>query len=219
MTSDTTQSPTPDSLLRERLELLEAQLAALAAYIDDDDRSLDAVATALADLDAAVRSDAADAAALADRIDAARSLATLRLRRVPDGALDGVYEAVRARMAGSDEGLVQAGISRSFLDAPRSLAIWRRTAVAAIALLALGAGLWMRAPATDGEPGTAAAESGDPRDDLLRRLTPVSDAVPDVPANRLFRVGGQPGRPVDARRILDGIRIMPVRELLPVERN
>jgi hypothetical protein len=71
------------------------------------------------------------------RVRALEAFHALRERSLPAGAVDGLYEAVRARSA-----LVPAGggISPLFLDAPRALRAWRTVAVAAGVMLAVGVG-------------------------------------------------------------------------------
>jgi hypothetical protein len=64
-------------------------------------------------------------------------LCALRSRDVPAGMLDDLRARV---LAGVREG-GSGGMSAAFLDAPASLARWRRMAVAAGLLLAVGAGL------------------------------------------------------------------------------
>jgi hypothetical protein len=77
----------------------------------------------------------------ASRVRALEGRVALRERALPDGALDGLYEAVREHTLG-DWGH-GGGFSDAFLDAPRSLRMWRSVAVAAALLVAFGAGLFV----------------------------------------------------------------------------
>lgn len=99
------------------------------------------------------------------------ALAALRGREVPRGLLEGLYDEVRTQVAAAtpEQRWARAAMSGAFLDAPRALALWRRTALAASLLLVVGGGLVVRerlggagAP-PQGRPLTAA----DPRDGLL----------------------------------------------------
>jgi hypothetical protein len=71
----------------------------------------------------------------------------LRGRSVPSGLLDGVADAVESHAPFVPVG---GGMSLAFLDTPRSLRLWRTTAVAAGLLLAVGVGL-----VASGHVGTA----------------------------------------------------------------
>lgn len=81
---------------------------------------------------------------LAGRIVALRRRAALQSRRVPAGVLDDLVASVRAQVVieskDPERYWRRAGLSHSFLDAPRQLAIWRRMAVAALLVVGVGAG-------------------------------------------------------------------------------
>jgi hypothetical protein len=83
-------------------------------------------------------------------------------------ALAGLSTEVLARIR---SGPAAGGMSPAFLDAPHSLAVWRRVAVAASLLVAVGAGLWAtgRMGWRDGPGGTRDPEVRDARESLLLR--------------------------------------------------
>jgi hypothetical protein len=62
----------------------------------------------------------------------------LRERSLPTGALHGLYDAVLQRAESAPGG---GGMSLAFLDAPRSLRLWRGAALAASVLLVVAAGI------------------------------------------------------------------------------
>ena len=212
-----------ESLLRARARLrLDHPSAEAAASADP--RLDEQIELAMAALDEALAASPADAAgrATARRVERVRALHGLQTRPLPDEALDGLYDDIRSGVtAGMGAPWVRAGMSGTFLDAPHSLVIWRRTAMAACLLLAVGTGFFFGdayLPATE-RGGTGA----DPRDRLLRPAG-VGDATRVTPASsrgdmRFAPVRGGTGfvtfgRPdasdIDAGRMLDGVRIFPV---------
>lgn len=109
------------------------------------------------------------------RLGVVEGFCALRARAVPDGLLDDFSDCVLARTRGVAPGtLGAAGMSPAFLDAPRSLATWRWTAVAASLLLTVGGGLWAsgRLAWRGAEAPPAAERDGalELRDALLDRL-------------------------------------------------
>lgn len=69
------------------------------------------------------------------RLAAIESTHALRAREMDDTVLDGFFDAVNAATSG--ERFSRARVTTTYLEAPRSLAIWRRTAVAACVLVAV----------------------------------------------------------------------------------
>ena len=103
-------------------------------------------------LEAAVAREPHEAARLAARLDQVRARHALQMRTLPDHALDGLYEDIRSTLRGETAWL-RAGMSEAFLDAPASLVLWRRVAVAACLLLAVGAGYTLRTTQEGGAVG------------------------------------------------------------------
>jgi len=195
-------------------------------------RTAQDLARLLVELEAAAAGRPDDATRHARRLDRVRALAALQMREVPDSTLAGLYEDVRAGVAGANA-WHRAGMSGAFLDAPRSLVMWRRAAVAACLLLAVGAGFSLGG-GTLGTPGTPyegqVMRRVDPRDALLERLgtrAPSAQpaaypgavrgglrAVGSTPRGRLYVFGRGARRAsleeADARRMLDGIQIFPI---------
>ena len=190
----------------------------------------------LAELDAAAADRPDDATRHARRLDRVRALAALQMREVPGSTLEGLYEDIRAEVTGANA-WHRAGMSGAFLDAPRSLVLWRRAALAACLLLAVGAGFSLGG-GTLGSPGVDYGGQTmllvDPRDALLERLDARGPAAPPAaqPAGYpgaarggMRTVGSAPRRGLyvfgrgarrasaaeaDARRMLDGIQIFPI---------
>lgn len=136
------------------------------------------------------------------RVRALRPLCTLRSRALPDGWLDDLGTRV---LAGVRTGARHGGMSPAFLDAPASLARWRRVALAASVLVVTGAALLAsgRLTLTVGRPS---ADEGvlDLREVLLERFDarlPSDDieARPQprllLPASNNFYVFGPASRP------------------------
>lgn len=221
-------------LLGRAEALLEARARARATCMSEEAVSAE-LGSLFSHLEerAAARPD--EARRLAGRLEEARARHALQERELPAGVLEDLYDQVRAGVTG-ESAWRRAGMSEAFLDAPRNLVMWRRAAVAACLLLAVGAGWTLRGE----EPDTAGVRADmlrlvDPRDGLLERLDrPV--AVPAVARTRPVGIGGRlntigtgssarasvrPSRGVivfngagrtdaDARRMLDGVRIFPV---------
>jgi hypothetical protein len=197
------ESRGPDGTAREACEALEAAIARAAA---------------------------AEVAPLAARIRHVRALQALRSREVPAGRLEGIYEAVHARTADTDGragAWLRAGMTDGFLDAPRALRFWRRTAVAACALVAFGAGMFATEPERAHGPAApvgAVRALHDPRDDLLLRsergVPGTTERAAKSPIRAVFDT--RPARRGDAGRMLDALRVVPLRGALvggALERN
>lgn len=69
------------------------------------------------------------------RLAAIESTHALRARDMDDTVLDGFFDDVNAATSGERFG--RARVTTTYLEAPRSLALWRRTAVAACVLVAV----------------------------------------------------------------------------------
>ena len=174
----------------------------------------------------------------AARIDRIRAAHALQLRALPEHALDGLYDDIRRTLTGETAWL-RAGMSESFLDAPRSLVMWRRVAVAACLLLAVGAGWQLRGAPLEGPQGQelrtmdmldipsglsrgrwapSAAEPVSFDQDGLRGAVPVSRPGRSERGLYVFRADGAPE---DAPRMLDRIQIFPIpgREFDAEEQN
>jgi len=181
------------------------------------------------ELDAAAARDPEGAARLGVRLRAARAGLALQARAIPDDALEGLYDQVRAA-TGEASPWARARMSEAFLDAPLNLQRWRGAALAACAVLAVGAGLFAggRLGFDDGA-GARALERVDPRNRLLPRLdavaypapqrgsaygTFVSDPGADAPlpsASPFYLFVGDPRRGSDAQHRLDAVlRPLPV---------
>jgi len=159
------------------------------------------------------------------RLDDVRTRLALHTRDVPDAALVGLYEDVRAATSETDP-WARSRMSEAFLDAPRHLVRWRRTAMAACAVLAVGAGLF-----AGGRLGFESGDAGgvggaDPRDGILERLHiagpfagqrsrgPAAGTLVSVPGASeperkapsfwVFHVDRR--RPSNAGRLLDAVR-------------
>lgn len=194
-------------------------------------------------LELALEREPAEADRLARKAQAVRGRYALHARRMPEGRLDGLYEAVRAEASG-ERGWMRAGMSGAFLDAPRNLVIWRRTAMAACLLLAVGAGMMLTEQRGFEAPGAGGMRAGfDPRDELLSlrvlrepeiqrstgEIVPASGGASARQQRRLPRRQGVPriwsvstGRALGARRMLDSVQIFPVpsrRAVGDVEQN
>jgi hypothetical protein len=123
-----------------------------------------------AELEAAAARVPTEATRYARRLRAVRARLALCVREVPAGALDGLYEDV---CAATDDvsPWARSRMSDAFLDAPQHLVRWRSTALAACALLALGAGLFAGGRlGFDDEDAGRSLERVDRRNDLLPRL-------------------------------------------------
>ena len=121
----------------------------------------------LARLEFAAQREPTEARRHGSRLNRVRGRHALHARRMPQGALDGLYEAVRAEAAG-ERGWMRSGMSGAFLDAPRSLVLWRRTAMAACLLLAVGAGMMLNERPLTNPGDLGGVRAGfDPRDELL----------------------------------------------------
>lgn len=190
----------PDRGLRPLLEDLESLLRESTPSAPQEGPRL---VHALEALDEACAEDPRGAERLARRIARARALVALRMREVPDEALDGLYESVRAHTIEAEAGDLawrRAGMSRAFLDAPQTLARWRSLAVAACALIAVGVGLVVTrqvdvvdptSQPTAAQPGSA----GDPRDEILSRWKSAgAEASPDSPWQPWVRSANMPSR-------------------------
>lgn len=93
------------------------------------------------------------------------SVWALRGRCVPEGTFEDFYAAVRERVP---YGPVGGGMSPAFLDAPRTLRLWRGAAIAAAVLLAATAGFAVtRAGDATGGGSPVVRPLHDPRERLL----------------------------------------------------
>lgn len=72
---------------------------------------------------------------LASRLRTLEARDALRRRAMPDGILDGFFDDIQSRVPHSPAG---GAMSLAFLDAPRSLRVWRTTAIAALVVLGVG---------------------------------------------------------------------------------
>ncbi len=115
-----------------------------------------------------VAEDPAAAARLGTRLADVQTRLALQARDVPTGALAGLYEEVRATPQDASP-WARSRMSEAFLDAPRHLVRWRRTALAACALLAVGTGLLAGGRLGFDVP-SGARRGADPRDGILERL-------------------------------------------------
>lgn len=120
-------------------EAEEARLQGTEYQPAEASRVAGEAAARMAEIELRVRTHPEEAARLAARLNRVRADHALRMRELPDEALDGLYEDIRAGLTG-DGAWLRAGMSEAFLDAPNALVIWRRVAVAACLLLAVGAG-------------------------------------------------------------------------------
>ncbi len=238
----TPESPTPEAARDVRTVLLEAEHMLRACARQRSERAVDgepapgggpAERAQLARVAEELETAAAAAPDLAQRherrLAAVRGRLAIHTRDIPSGALDGLYDDVRAATAEASP-WARSRMSDAFLDAPRQLARWRSTALAACALLAVGAGLFAGGRlGIEGPDAGRSLEREDPRDDILPRFsasrlirpaargrggigTLVSDPSPEM------RAAPAPGvvvfygsrTPSEAQRRLDSIQIFPV---------
>lgn len=117
---------------------------------------------------------------LASRLGRLESRVAIRSRSVPDGLLDGFYDRLdtEARMAP-----LGGGMSLAFLDAPRSLRIWRTTALAAGLLLATSVAWMATRPTVDASTATRPirTDATDARDGLLPAWGDYAESRRDRP--------------------------------------
>lgn len=114
------------------------------------------------------------------RLTRLQGLRALRERSEPAGTFDDFYAEVRERVPFAPIG---GGMSRAFLDAPRSLRLWRSAALAASLLLAATAGIAFTQGGGGSDPGRAMRPLHDPRERLLQAF----DTRPDVRSVRPVR--------------------------------
>lgn len=121
------------------------------------------------------------------RLQTLRPLVTLRSRALPEGLLDDLGTRVLARVR---TGAGHGGMSPAFLDAPASLALWRRVALAASVLVVGGVALLASGRLTLNLGGRAAGDGTlELRDLLLERFDarlPSDDVEPDRGPPRLL---------------------------------
>lgn len=182
------QTPTPDPsaprALREVLLDIEYALRADTrrraerAHRGGSPASTAHLSELAAELEACVAHSPADATRRRRRLRAVRAHLALHARDIPAGALAGLYEDVRAATDHASP-WERARMSDAFLDAPRQLARWRGTALAACAVLALGAGLFVGGRLGFDDSGPQGLERNDPRNALLPRLESL-DMLPDA---------------------------------------
>lgn len=109
------------------------------------------------------------------RVRALEGRRALNERDLPDGTFDGFYAAVRERMPLAPPG---GGMSLAFLNAPRSLRIWRSAALAAGLLLILGTGFVLTRNHASDQATDNARPLHDPRIHLLEALGTVPATKP-----------------------------------------
>lgn len=125
-----------EGLLRDRRRLhVERSSGVRPLPVDDLIEAWD-------ELEQRAAEDPAAASRYAKRMADVRARMALHIRDVPEKALEGLYEDIRAA-TDSDNPWSRSRMSEAFLDAPDSLARWRFVAMAACAVLALGAGLFV----------------------------------------------------------------------------
>ncbi|MDJ0973634.1 MAG: hypothetical protein QNJ98_04175 [Planctomycetota bacterium] len=115
----------------------------------------------------------------------------LRTRQEPAGALEGFYEAVSA--ATVDEPFSRARVSNAYLDAPRSLATWRRTAAAACVLAAIATGFALTADGPAPVRPASQVERYSLLDGVLERYDPAAEGRLPAPVGApldIYEVGG-----------------------------
>ena len=110
---------------------------------------------------------------LGARLSRLQGLHALRERSAPEGTFDGFFDQVRERVPFAPAG---GGMSPAFLDAPRSLRLWRSAALAASVLLAATAGFAF----TRGSGGGLDPAVERPLHDPRERLLEAYDARPDA---------------------------------------
>ena len=130
------------------------------------------------------------AKSLGGRLGDLESRLALRSRSVPDGMLDGFYERIEAEARMAPLG---GGMSLAFLDAPRSLRVWRSLALTTASLLVLGV-VWVAS--RDASPPPVA---GHPLR-IDRSLTAPWSPQDQTPAergthSRPFHAPGRPAAP------------------------
>ena len=128
-------------------------------------------------------------------------LRALRERSAPEGTFDDFFTQVRERVPFAP---ADGGMSRAFLDAPRTLRLWRSAAVAASLLLAATAGFAFTRGGGSVDPATAVRPLHDPREYLLEAY----DTRPDARSIRAVRDEGRRGN--------DGFFVMEPGEVVPV---
>ena len=94
----------------------------------------------------------------------AEALSALHARELPVDSLEGFYDGICERAPYVAAG---GGMSPAFLDAPRTLLRWRRAAIAASLLLALGTGYALSGGFASGPPDAGFRRLHDPREELL----------------------------------------------------
>ena len=143
---------------------------------------------------------------LAARIAALERQAALQARPVPTGVLDDLVETVRAQVAEEADDPARywrrAGLSHSFLDAPRHLAVWRRMAVAALVLVGVGAGALLNGTLRFSADAPGSTRPADPYAGLLEPYEAGRTARPRT--SRFVRSISSP-----VRMVSDGVRPPP----------
>ena len=213
-----------EGLLRERRRLHVERSSALRPPPVDD------LIEVWDELEQGAAEDPVAASRYAKRIADVRARMALHIRDVPDEALEGLYDDIRAA-TDSDNPWSRSRMSEAFLDAPDSLARWRFAAMAACAVLALGAGLFAGGGlGFDGRGDTDALAREDLRDRTLERFDVAGNLrLPTLPTRSPATfVSTQPGTrgesflsspakrsglwlfPVGARQPGDGANMGPV---------
>ena len=119
------------------------------------------------------------------RLDRLQGLQALRERSAPDGTFDDFYAQLSERIPFAPAG---GGMSPAFLDAPRSLRVWRGAALAASLLFAATVGFaFTRGGGAD--PAAAVRPLHDPRGNLLEAY----DTRPDIRSIRPVRDASRRG--------------------------
>ncbi len=183
-----------EGLLRERRRLhVERSSGVCPPRVDDLIDLWD-------ELEQCAAEDPVAASRFAKRIADVRARMALHIRDVPENALEGLYDDIRAA-TDSDNPWSRSRMSEAFLDAPDSLARWRFAAMAACALLALGAGLFAGGRLDfDGRGDADALAREDLRDRTLERFDVAGNLrLPMLPSRRTATfVSTQPRMPGDA---------------------
>lgn len=172
---------TPNDELKQALKDAEARLAAGTLPTDAELETLHTLAAAGRPL----------STGLARRLARVDATHALRTRREPPGALEGFYEAVHE--ATRDEPFTRARLSTTYLEAPRSLTTWRRTATAACVLAAVAVGWAMSADTPSSVRPLSQVERYALLDGVLERYDPAAGprslAAPGTPLD-VYEVGG-----------------------------
>lgn len=140
-------------------------------------------------------------ARLGARIRRLEGIDALHRRSVPDGTFDDFFAQVSERVPFAP---AAGGMSRAFLDAPRTLRVWRSAAMAASVLLVATAGFAFTRGGSGTDPASAVRPLHDPRERLLEAY----DTRPD--AGRIRAVGDPSRRGHDGFFGNGGAEVTPV---------